>query len=98
MLVLDDLHWADKPTLMLLQFVASELSSGGHPLLLGTYRDVELNRRHPLVETLGELTRERLFQRVLLRGLDRDDVGRFIELAEPRLLRAVQLEWRVQAG
>jgi predicted ATPase len=42
---------------------------------------MELNRRHPLSDTLGDLTRERLFERVLLRGLSHDDVGRFIELA-----------------
>ena len=78
-LVLDDLHWADHPTLLLLEFVARELS-GSRLLLVGTYRDVELSRRHPLSLTLGELTRERLFQRVLLRGLRQEDVGRFIEL------------------
>ena len=42
---------------------------------------MELSRQHPLAETLGELTRERLFQRVLLRGLSQQDVGRFIEVA-----------------
>ena len=77
-LVLDDLHWADQPSLLLLQFVARELG-GGRLLLIGTYRDVELSRQHPLAEALGELTRERLFQRVLLRGLSEQDVGRFIE-------------------
>ena len=79
-LVLDDLHWADQPSLMLLQFVARELG-GARLLLIGTYRDVELSRQHPLAEALGELTRERLFQRVLLRGLTQEDVGRFIEMA-----------------
>ncbi|MDP6452801.1 MAG: hypothetical protein QF898_05785, partial [SAR202 cluster bacterium] len=49
-------------------------------LLIGTYRDVELNRQHPLAETLGELTRERLFERILLRGLTLDDVTRFIQV------------------
>ncbi|MCH8108013.1 MAG: protein kinase [Chloroflexi bacterium] len=78
-LVLDDLHWADHPSLLLLEFVARELSNA-RLLIIGTYRDVEVSRRHPLSQTLGELTRERLFQRVLLRGLDRGDVGRFIEL------------------
>ena len=47
---------------------------------MGTYRDVELSRQHPLAEALGELTRERLFQRVLLRGLAQQDVGRFVEV------------------
>ncbi|MEE8159231.1 MAG: AAA family ATPase, partial [Dehalococcoidia bacterium] len=79
-LVLDDLHWADQPSLLLLQFVARELGNN-RLLLVGTYRDMELSRQHPLAETLGELTRERLFQRVLLRGLSQQDVGRFIEVA-----------------
>ena len=79
-LVLDDLHWADQPSLLLLQFVARELGNS-RLLLIGTYRDMELSRQHPLTETLGELTRERLFQRVLLRGLSQQDVRRFIEVA-----------------
>ena len=65
--------------MLLLEFVVRELS-GARLLLIGTYRDVEVSRRHPLSQTLGELTRERLFQRVLLRGLRQEDVGRFIEL------------------
>ena len=80
LLILDDLHWADKPSLLLLEFVARELASF-RVMLIGTYRDMELNRRHPLTITLGDLMRERLFERVLLRGLTREDVGRFIELA-----------------
>ena len=80
MLVLDDLHWAGHPSLLLLEFVARELGNS-RLMVIGTYRDVDLSRQHPLSQTLGELTRERLFQRVLLRGLDREDVGRFIELA-----------------
>ncbi len=79
-LVLDDLHWADHPSLLLLEFLARELGNS-RLLVIGTYRDVELSRHHPLSKSLGELTRERLFQRVLLRGLDQSDVGRFIELA-----------------
>ena len=64
--VLDDLNWADKDSLLLLEFVARELADA-HLLLLGTYRDVDLSRRHPLSQTLGELARERLFERVPLR-------------------------------
>ncbi|MFQ6030526.1 MAG: AAA family ATPase, partial [Dehalococcoidia bacterium] len=77
-LMLDDLHWSDKPSLQLLEFVARELADS-RILLVCTYRDMELNRQHPLAETLGELTRERRFQRVLLRGLNQDDVARFVE-------------------
>ena len=76
-LVLDDLHWADAGTLAMLEFLARELE-GARLLILGTYRDVELTRGHPLAATLAELSRERLFERITLRGLDADDVGRFI--------------------
>lgn len=79
MLVLDDLHWADKPSLLLLQFLARELR-GSRILVVGTYRDVALNRQHPLSQTLGELGRERLRGRVVLRGLTAEDVAKFIEL------------------
>jgi len=79
-IVLDNLHWADKSSLLLLEFLAQEL--GESPLLVvGTYRYVDLSRQHPLFETLGELAREGRFQRVLLRGLGQEDVGRFIEAA-----------------
>ena len=54
-LVLDDLHWSDQPSLLLIQYIARELD-GGKLLLVGTYRDMELSRQHPLAETLGELT------------------------------------------
>ena len=77
-LMLDNLHWADRPSLLLLEFLAQKLEDS-HLLVVGTYRDVELSRRHPLAETLGELTKERMFQRILLRGLSEPDVKRFVE-------------------
>jgi eukaryotic-like serine/threonine-protein kinase len=51
-LILDNLHGADKPSLLLLEFLAHELASS-HLLIIGTYRDLELTRQHPLSETLG---------------------------------------------
>jgi predicted ATPase len=77
-LVLDDLHWSDKPSLLLLQFLVRNLA-GARLLVVGTYRDVELSRQHPLSETLAELASAQAAERVLLRGLDERDVGRFIE-------------------
>jgi DNA-binding SARP family transcriptional activator len=77
-LVLDDLHWADEGSLRLLEFLARE-AGDARLLLIGTYRDVELSRRHPLSQTLAELTRERLFERIVLRGLNSEDVAAFIE-------------------
>ena len=77
-IVLDDLHWADKDSLLLLQFLARQLE-GSQLLVVGCYRDVELSRQHPLSETLSELAREPVFRRELLRGLSRDDTGRYIQ-------------------
>jgi class 3 adenylate cyclase len=78
-LVLDDLHWADKPTLLLLQYLARNLRRD-RLLVVGTYRDVELDRTHPLADVVATLRREQLYRRVLLRGLPRDDVKSFIEI------------------
>jgi tetratricopeptide (TPR) repeat protein len=78
-LLLDDLHWADKASLLMLQFLARDLA-GARLLVLGTYRDVELGRQHPLAQTLAELAREQIGTRVLLRGLAEPDVARYIEM------------------
>jgi predicted ATPase len=72
-LILDDLHWADKPTLLLLQHLARSIA-GERVLLVGTYRDVELERTHPLSEIVAVLRREQLYERVLLRGLSFEGV------------------------
>ena len=77
-LVLDDLHWADKPSLLLLSHLAQRLGNG-RIAVVGTYRDVDLDRRHPLSEVLGDLRQERLFERVLLRGLSSEDVMALLE-------------------
>jgi DNA-binding CsgD family transcriptional regulator len=74
LLVLDNLHWADPTSLRLLEFVIPEMATS-RILILGTYRDMDISRSHPLFRTLGELTRQRLYQRVLLRGLNLDEVG-----------------------
>ena len=74
-LILDDLHWADRPSLLILQFLAREIPTT-RILLLGTYRHTDVGRQHPLTETLGELTRG---AGVILRGLSQEDVGRFME-------------------
>jgi len=79
--VLDDLHWADKPSLLLLQFLALETASS-RLLVVGTYRDVELSRQQPLSETLAELSRPFPtggFRRILLRGLYLENTALLIE-------------------
>src|SRR5215218_2927496 len=80
LLVLDDLHWADKPSLMLLQFLTRQLRDTP-VLVLGAYRDAEVGRRHPLNDVLASLSRERVTSRVTLQGLEAPEVARFIEAA-----------------
>jgi class 3 adenylate cyclase/tetratricopeptide (TPR) repeat protein len=78
-IVLDDLHWADEASLLLLKFVARNLADVGL-LIVGTYRDVELGRHHPLARTLAELSEIEQTRRVTLRGLDYGAIERFIEM------------------
>jgi tetratricopeptide (TPR) repeat protein len=77
MLILDDLHAADTPSILLLRFVARELGEA-RVLMLGAYRDMELDRGHPLAVALGELSREPATRHVRLSGLDEAGVARLI--------------------
>ena len=77
-LILDDLHWADAPSLSLLQHLARRLSDS-RLVVIVTYRDMELSRRRPLAECLAELRRDPRFQRIALRGLSLGEVQEFIE-------------------
>jgi class 3 adenylate cyclase/tetratricopeptide (TPR) repeat protein len=80
LLVLDDLQWAAKPTLLLLRHVvrAPELR---RVLVLGTYRDTELGPDHPLVEVLADLRRRDGVERLSLVGFDTGGVAAFMERA-----------------
>ncbi|MEX1102650.1 MAG: hypothetical protein WED87_00265, partial [Dehalococcoidia bacterium] len=76
-LLLDDLHWADRPTLLLLKHVIRS-PEAARLLVIGTYRDTDLHRGHRLSDVLGDLRREHLFERVLLRGLAEENVGAIV--------------------
>ena len=77
-LVLDDLQWADRPSLLLLEFLARQIAES-RILIIGCYRDTELTRHHPLPETLAKLSREPVFKRLSLRGLSQEDFNLFIK-------------------
>ncbi len=77
-LVLDNLHWADRSSLLLLEFLSQEIEHT-RTLIVCTYRDEETAYGDPLSLTLGELTKERHFQRIILGGLDHEDLGNLIE-------------------
>jgi tetratricopeptide (TPR) repeat protein len=68
-IILDDLHWADKPTLLMLRHVVRS-SDVANFCVVGTYRESELARTHPLAEMLVDLRREQMVTRISLRGLD----------------------------
>ncbi|MCA9829411.1 MAG: AAA family ATPase, partial [Dehalococcoidia bacterium] len=76
-ITLDDLHWADKPTLQLLQHLARELGRM-RVLVVCTYRDTDLVRTHPLSEALANLNRDPGFERVVLRGLSKEETRAYI--------------------
>lgn len=78
-LVLDDLHWADQGTIAMLRHVARATASK-RVLLLGAYRDVELDRRHPLATALVDLRRETMFERIPLKGLATEEVEELLDV------------------
>jgi DNA-binding SARP family transcriptional activator/tetratricopeptide (TPR) repeat protein len=73
-LVLDDLHWADKPTCLLLRHLVRRAPQAPI-LLLGTSRDVDLTADHPLTDVLADLRRETSVDRIHLTGLDEGDIA-----------------------
>lgn len=76
-LILDDLHWAAKPTLLLLRHL---LRFGEHARvqIVGTYRSTDLDRSHPLAAMLADLHRDGSASRLALGGLDEDDVTAYV--------------------
>jgi predicted ATPase len=72
-LVMEDLHWADRSTLDLLSFVARNLGSM-RVVLVGTYRSDEMRRTHALRPVLAELSRLPLVQRIELQPMDEYEV------------------------
>ena len=91
--LIDDLHWADESTLALLQHLAPHLAQ--MPMLIvGTYRDVDLDAERPFARTLETLTRQRLAHKIALKRLDQGRVGELLaalagQPAPAPLVRAV---------
>ena len=77
LIILEDLHDSDSGTLDLLLHVARNLEDA-RLLIVGTYRDLEVDRAHPLSATLAELRRADGFLRIPLRGLTVNEVQRMM--------------------
>jgi class 3 adenylate cyclase/tetratricopeptide (TPR) repeat protein len=80
LLVLDDLQWADAPTLQLLRFVVVAPESS-HLLIAGTYRDSELGATSPLTDAVAKLHRVAGVEELGLPGLDDRDIVAMMEAA-----------------
>jgi len=78
LVLLDDLHWADKPTLLLLRHLVRSPRLA-NVLFVGTYRETDLDRTHPLSEMLADFHREPAVSRISLRGLDGDEIAELLE-------------------
>lgn len=76
-LVLEDLHWADRSTLHLVDFLARNLA-GDPVLLVATYRTDELHRQHPLRPVLAELRRLPLVRAVDVEPFARGEVAELL--------------------
>lgn len=95
-LIVDDLHAADQPSLLFLRFLAGEVSEG-RVLVLGTYRDAAGDADHPLAGTLAELARQGNTRRITLGGFSEADIARYIEVstgssAAPELVASIRAE------
>src|SRR5882724_10265047 len=77
LLVLEDLQWADRSSLLLLEFLAPRLRSAAI-VLLATYRDLDVIPDHPLYAALAAVSRHPHTQRLVLRGLEPDALARFV--------------------
>ncbi len=79
---LDDLHWCDRPSLALLEQVARGITDK-RIVIVGTYRDVEVDRVHPLAQTLAALRRMEHHERIAIRGFTQESVYDLLHAIEP---------------
>jgi predicted ATPase len=77
LLLFEDLHWADEGTLSLVNHIARSISKVP-VLILGTFRDNEIDSAGPLARTLDELMRIHMLERISLRGLPQSAVAEMI--------------------
>jgi DNA-binding CsgD family transcriptional regulator/tetratricopeptide (TPR) repeat protein len=93
LIVLEDLHWADEATLDVVRLLGRRLSEV-RALVLGTYRNDQLDRLHPLRIVIGELATSRGVERLDVAPLSREAVA---QLAGPYDVDAEEL-YRTTGG
>ena len=90
-LVLEDLHWADRASRDLVAFLARTLRAGRVTLVV-SYRSDELHRRHPLRPLLAELVRLPGVERLELAPFSRAELAEHLEAIAGAPLPADQVE------
>ena len=95
-LVLDDIHAADTPSLRFLRFVAGHIAES-RIVIVCTYRDAELTAEHPFIDVAVEIAREPTTHEIGLRGFGEAEVAAFVEVTtemrpEPSLIARLQRE------
>jgi DNA-binding CsgD family transcriptional regulator/tetratricopeptide (TPR) repeat protein len=89
--VLEDLHWADRSTRDLVAFLARMLRSG-RVMLVASYRSDELHRRHPLRPLVAELVRVPTVERLELAPFSRAELADHLDAIAGTPLPADQVE------
>ncbi|HEY7294723.1 MAG TPA: AAA family ATPase, partial [Dehalococcoidia bacterium] len=100
LLLLDDLHWADKPSLLLLQHLARRVT-GARLLVVGAFRREDLGNEHPLLDLLATLRREELGEPLELAALLDDETALLvaqIAAVEPNAEVAAAIQRRVEGN
>lgn len=96
LLVLDDLHWADKQTLTLLRHVFTNVASQASVMVVGTYRDSDLAGGHPLIDSVAALRREPGVELIKIGGLDDQEMVQLVEISAGQALDDAAREMSVQ--
>jgi DNA-binding SARP family transcriptional activator/tetratricopeptide (TPR) repeat protein len=96
LVAIDDLHWADRSSLLLGRQLARASRLGG-VMLLGSYRDTELPPGHALGDMLADLERDMPLPRLHIEGMDDDEVGALVAETHradlpPDVLRTIRAE------
>jgi DNA-binding SARP family transcriptional activator len=84
----DDLHWAEQPSLLLLAHLLRRPGLD-RTLVIGTYRESALDRAHPLARLLADLRRDDAVRRIRLQGLPADALALLDPSADPELVGRV---------
>ncbi|MCK6564290.1 MAG: AAA family ATPase [Dehalococcoidia bacterium] len=90
LICLEDIHWADRSSLLLLQHLARNMAAA-RLCLVGTYRTTGVDSAHPLLPILADLTRERLCEAITLAPLSPDETATLVATLTSRTSVSPQL-------